>query len=119
MSKLALWGDETTGGNQLRPDSVGKYLSIYFCFVDLPEWFRSAEHGWFPIGVLPYSTLQNARGKYGGVLKAVFRMFFLGRRSFSSGFRVADGWGNAHVVQSKLLCMIQDEKAHKEAKARG
>ena len=47
---IAGYSDDTTPGNQLRPD-VGKSLQTYYwCFCEVPEHIRCRTWGWFPIG---------------------------------------------------------------------
>ena len=71
VNRVVFWGDETTGGNPLRPDSRTKFLCLYWSFLELPEWYRALDHGWMPIGYMKYDTLKHIVSGYSGVLKHV------------------------------------------------
>ena len=51
-SNLICWGDETTPGNALRPDSSTKVVALYFSFIEFPDYFRHGDYGWLPIGTV-------------------------------------------------------------------
>ena len=117
VGRLILWGDEIVTGNQLRPDAVGKFAAIYWTLGDFPEYFRSSDEGWFPVGVLEYEVLKNVSGGYAGVLKKLLHLIFTDIPSFKTGVRYSDGFrnGGTFICRCSLLCFIQDEKAHEEA----
>eukprot|EP00959_Pyramimonas_sp_CCMP1952_P141353 2958659-Pyramimonas_sp.AAC.2 len=49
VGTLVFWGDETTAGNQQRHDSRNKFVAVYWVFKELPEAWRTSDHGWFPL----------------------------------------------------------------------
>ena len=54
---IALYVDEVTPGNPLRPDTARKYQAVYWTFLQMPTWLRtrsSAGHfGWFTFAYIP------------------------------------------------------------------
>ena len=44
--KLALYNDETTPGNQKRPDNSRQLQAIYFTLLISPHWYRKRPQGW-------------------------------------------------------------------------
>eukprot|EP00959_Pyramimonas_sp_CCMP1952_P260944 5455916-Pyramimonas_sp.AAC.1 len=91
INDIAVWGDDVTCGNQLRPDSVTKYVSLYYTFVSLPEWFRSSEHGWLPLTFLKCDAMQFMKAKYSGLLKAVLNFMFTRTCNFTDGIDLPNG----------------------------
>lgn len=78
LSDIALWGDEVCSGNQLRPDDHNRHVLIYWTFHQLPSWWRSVDEGWFPLGSMAYTTIQDVKGKYSGLLRVVLKYVLLG-----------------------------------------
>ena len=71
VNRVVFWGDETVGGNPLRPDNRTKFLAVYWSFLELPDWYRVLDHGWIPIGFIKADTLKDVVSGYSGVLKHV------------------------------------------------
>ena len=113
VARISLWGDETVAGNPLRPDNANKFLAVYFSFTQLPGFFRTSDYGWWPIGVLHYEKVKELKCGYSTILKHTLEKMFLGTVSFSLGVMVPMS-GASKLLQGKLWCLVQDEKAHKD-----
>lgn len=77
-SNIALWGDEGTGGNPLRPDEHNKFLMLYMTFHEWPSYWRSLDEGWLPLGCISYAMLHRVKSKYSGVLRALLMYMLKG-----------------------------------------
>ena len=77
-SNIALWGDEGTGGNPLRPDEHNKFLMLYMTFHEWPSYWRSLGEGWLPLGCISYAMLHRVKSKYSGVLRALLMYMLKG-----------------------------------------
>ncbi len=76
IAEIAIWADEATSGNELRPDNHTKFFRMLWTITNLDEHFRSQDTGWFPIGIMRYDDLKRVRGHFSSVLGSVFRLFF-------------------------------------------
>ena len=112
-----LYSDETTPGNQLRPDSARESLCIYHTLRELPQWFRNRLHGWFVMGFLKTNVLHTVRGGLSTLMVRVVQILFTFRHkdySFGVGVRLPRGPGGPlFTFRAFLLCFMQDERAHK------
>ena len=111
---LAIYADETTPGNELRPDNGRKYYAVTWTFAELPQWFTTRNHGWFKFTYLPAETLENIRGGLPSVIKALIYKFF-SRDSFNfetTGVRVKTFASQQHF-QASFGFFSVDERACK------
>lgn len=115
--KLAIWHDETTCGNKLRPDAHRKFVALYWTLVDMPEWWRSTDFGWLPVGFLSYDTLKLVSADVSGVIKQFLRECFLHRRNFADGIELPHPVHGRWTLRARVSCVLADEKAHKELNA--
>ncbi len=112
--KIAFWFDDTTCGNKLRPDARRRFTACYWTICNLPEWWRSCDFGWLPIGFLSYDTLKMTACGFSSLFRCILSLFFTGATSFAAGFTVpAHGKGQL-FMRGHLCCFLADEKAHKE-----
>lgn len=108
---IAVWADETTSGNQQRHDMRRTFISFYLCICDIPQFFRSADHGWWPIGVLSYDSMKEVAGEASALMKYILRFFFTGSGNFADGARV--GRQSQFLLRGRLSAVLQDEKGIK------
>ena len=116
MATLSFYFDETTPGNQLRPDHGRSFYSIMWTIVDLPPWFISRVHGWFKFTYLPVDQLEEVKGGLPTVIKAMVYQFF-SQVSFNfetSGLNVMTPTGEKHF-QAEFGFFKIDERACKFA----
>ena len=112
VCNIVIWSDETTSGNQLRTDQRRTFLSFYWTICELPGFFKSSDHGWWPIGILSNDVVHDVAGQASGIMKAILRHFFIGDCSFTSGIRV-QLCGTHRTIKGRLAAVLQDEKGHK------
>eukprot|EP00959_Pyramimonas_sp_CCMP1952_P455820 9472168-Pyramimonas_sp.AAC.1 len=113
LANIVAWADETTSGNQQRPDMKRTFLSMYWSIADLPEFFRSSDHGWWPIGVLSHDSCKHVAGEVSGIMKHVLRFMFMGQNNFAAGISF-DVCGAMTTIRGRLAAVLQDEKGHKQ-----
>ena len=110
---LALYSDETTPGNQLRPDKSTELQCVYWCIPQLPDWFRVRELGWFHYGFLRTDIQDIVQGGMSGLLRIVLKHFYN-----PSGFNFEVGvlvslmsGGGTVLIKLDFMGFMQDEKA--------
>lgn len=70
-SRIVFWTDETSCGNKMRPDNRRRFIAVYFSWVDLPEYWRSCDYGWLPVGFLSYDTMRLVKSEVSGIMRVV------------------------------------------------
>ena len=76
-AELILYNDETTPGNQLRPDNAREQMCMYYSFKQFPDWFRSRKFGWFFFSSLKTSILETVVGGLSTLIAVVLKVFFM------------------------------------------
>ena len=112
---IVLYADETTPGNQMRPDDARETLCIHWTIKELPSWQRSRAHGWNPFGFLKSSVVDNIAGGLSALWVIILKFFFTGLLSFATGMRLPTPSGGHFLFQAIFACFLADEKAHKES----
>ena len=75
QATIAFYTDETTPGNNLRPDKGRSYEALLWTIAELPEFFRLRKHGWFKYGYMLSNTLKHIRGGMSAIVKAMLLNF--------------------------------------------
>ena len=116
LRKTALYTDEATPGNQLRPDNSRQVQNIYWTFLFFPHWFRRRKHGWWPVAIMKTVHQHRVLGDLSCVVKHVLRLFFSPDGfNLSVGMRIplrVYGRQEDTIIQVENGPMIQDLKAH-------
>ena len=69
------------------------FLSFYWSFCDLPDYFKNCDHGWWPVGILSHDSVKTIAGDASGIMRHILRFFFMGRHNFDVGVRLKMGGG--------------------------
>eukprot|EP00959_Pyramimonas_sp_CCMP1952_P433739 9082724-Pyramimonas_sp.AAC.1 len=112
-SGFLLYTDETTCGNQLRPDSRRKCQAMYFTHSAFPTWFRSRQDGWFVWAYVPCEIQGDLDGGLSTLFKLMLSDFFKSDHNFMDGIMLPCG-NEWFPLKCGIFAVIQDEKAHKE-----
>jgi len=110
---IVLYTDECTPGNQFRPDKSRETLCVYWTLKAFPHWYRTRVHGWMSFGFMKSSTLANVLGGMAALMVIILQAFFCNTLNFIDGIRLPGAQGVLFVFRAILLCLVQDEKAHK------
>ena len=46
----------------MRPDKGRKYYAFYWSFLELPDWFRASQVGWFPLCFVLVESVEKLAG---------------------------------------------------------
>eukprot|EP00959_Pyramimonas_sp_CCMP1952_P278741 5827962-Pyramimonas_sp.AAC.1 len=112
---IILYTDELNTGNPLRHDHSTKYQTVYWTCAWWPDWFRCRTQAWFVFTVIPLAIQNMIAGGLSCLLRCVLREFFDGAGGAGAGVALPTNSGEPIFVRMRLLCFLQDEKAHKEA----
>ncbi len=115
---LVLYTDETTPGNQMRPDSSREVMCLYYTLLQLPVWFRARNFGWMVFCCIKTNVMDKILGGLSQLVIFWLTIFFAGEvkaYSFTVGVRLPRGLrsGSVFLLRLVLICFVQDEKAHK------
>ena len=61
-SAVCVYMDDVRPGNAHRPDNGRTYLAWYYSFLDLPEWWRTSELGWFDLAFTMWEDCKDIQG---------------------------------------------------------
>ena len=61
-SAVCLYMDDVQPGNVLRPDHGRTYLAWYYTLLDLPEWWRTCDLGWFDLAFMLWEDCHDVQG---------------------------------------------------------
>ena len=105
---MALYLDEVTPGNPLRPDNRRRMTAMY---ASIMEWgpFLRTEEGWLTLGVIRSSLVKTVVGGMANIVRLLLAALFLGPTSLSTG-GVALGGRMVFIRCGRLLA---DEAAGK------
>ena len=112
-SGFLLYTDETSCGNQLRPDARRKCQALYFSHSALPTWYRARQDGWFAWAYVPAEVQNDIGGGLAQLFKTMCSDFFCGSHNFIDGIMLPSG-SEWFELKCGIFAVIQDEKAHKE-----
>ena len=116
VAGVVIYTDETTPGNQLRPDKSRELFTVYWSLKEFPPWFRARANGWLPFMYVKTKVVDQIVGGVSGLMKHVLRVFLTGPFNLATtGFPLKDPTGNRFNMRATLSAVLQDEKAHKEA----
>lgn len=99
-ANLIIYSDETTPGNQKRPDHGRSYEALLFTFKQLPSWFVCRKHGFFKFSFVMSSDLEQIDGGMPSLIKAMLYKFF-SRDGFNmkeTGCKFPTEAGEAHIT---------------------
>ena len=74
---LLLYADETTPGNNLRPDKGRAYEAITFTFKNLPHWFLVRKHGFFNFSFVSSADVPKIEGGLPRIIRPGARSAFV------------------------------------------
>ena len=111
---MALYFDELTPGNVLRPDNKRKTMAVYMSFVQLGHEALARTEMWFTIAVARTTLIRQTAGGWSHLLRLLLRYAFIGPDSFENGL-VVDVGGASHLLFARLSNIIADESALKDA----
>ena len=106
--RFALYADEITPGNPLRPDNKRKILAFYAGWVEMGDILR-LEESWMTIGVIRSSQCKDIPGGLSRVVAVLLRALFTGPESLNhAGIAVGQ-----HMLFSSFGRLLCDEAAGK------
>lgn len=111
---IVIYTDETTPGNQHRPDHARSYEAVLWTFKELPSWFKNRRHGWFKFGFVLSEVVSEVQGGIQEVVRKMIMTFF-DPSSFNfatTGMRLPTCSGSFHLKATFGFFML-DEKACK------
>ena len=110
--RISIYMDDVTPGNSLRADGGRKYVAIYWAMLNLPHWFLSSQHGWFPICMLPRKVYTKIRGGMSQLCAIMLRLFFApGAGNFIDGFVLTHAAQPGVLLKAKFCCWLADADA--------
>ena len=118
-ASISIYNDETTPGNQHRPDNARSYTALKWTLLDLPTWFRERKHGWFRFGYILTDDLVKMLGGPAALAVAMLLEFFPASSGFSfehTGMKLpeAEAGRQEYHFNAEFTFFIVDEKAGKE-----
>ena len=76
LGRVVLYVDEVIPGNNLRPDHARAFYSVFWLFLDYPDWLRSSAFGWHDLIVIKASVCEEIRGGISAVVACLLRVFW-------------------------------------------
>ena len=61
-ARIGIYVDDSRPGNNLRPDKGRKYYAYYWTSLELPDWFRASQVGWFPLCFVLQEAVEKVAG---------------------------------------------------------
>ena len=111
-----IYTDGATPGNVLRPDKGRSFIAVYWTILELPEFLRHRDLGWFPFGFLKATTLSKIPfdAPLSHVVSRILKVFFHPTDfNFAVGCRCIFG-GQDIFVRGNFKGFLGDELALKE-----
>ena len=116
LGRVVLYVDEVIPGNNLRPDHARAFYSVFWLFLDYPDWLRSSAFGWHDLIVIKASVCEEIRGGISAVVACLLRVFWgtaSGAYNMQTlGVRVASPRGD-RVLRAEFCVFLVDERAEK------
>jgi len=111
---IIMYSDEIKVGNVLRPDDGRAMECIYWTILQLPDWFRSRQHGWFSFLQIRSKYVAKLPGGMAFLWKKVLAIFFGEGWNFEKvGVRCPTSSG-FFIFRARFGAFLEDEKAIKE-----
>jgi hypothetical protein len=109
--KIILYIDEVRPGNPLRPEKSRTLQSIYWAFLEWPQWLLQRTGAWFIFGTLRSTFVAKFPGEVAFLMSRILDVFFpdLGC-SFSRGLNLTHN-GDSTYMTATLHGFLADEKA--------
>lgn len=76
QARIVMYSDETRPGNVHRPGHARQYECLQWTFAELPDWFRARKHGWFKLGYVTTSLVDQICGGMPALVKQILALFF-------------------------------------------
>ena len=121
LAEIVFYADETTPGNQLRPDKGRSYEAIFFTFKNLPSWFVTRKHGFFKFAFVLSEDVSRIEGGLPRITRAMLYKFF-DPESFhftTTGVAFPTGEGEANVNANFGFFCIDEDASHKIFEVKG
>ena len=119
-ARIGIYVDDSRPGNNLRPDKGRKYYAYYWTFLELPDWFRASQVGWFPLCFVLVESVEKIAGGLSRItallLEAMFSDAAMAFSFSTTGMRLPIGVPTAAYlwIRATFACFLADEKAFKE-----
>ena len=107
VGSIAWYNDEVKPGNNMRPDVARTYLNVYYCIVQLPDWFRVGLLGWWDMCCVSLKDLHTVKGGLAAVTNRLLEIFDFPMRVTVRTTGAEETW------ELNWECMCADEKAVK------
>ena len=112
--RIVLYFDGVNPGNPLAPDPQQLLQAIYWCFIDLPNWFLRRKEGWFCFSLTREIWIKDMPGEMSEFCKMVMLVFFAAvGDSFHKGITIQCG-AESVVLRATFGGFLADEKGLKE-----
>ena len=109
--KIILYIDEVCPGNPMRPEKSRTLQSIYWAFVEWPQWLLQRTGAWFIFGTLRSSLVEKMPGQVAYLMSRVLNVFFPDMGcSFGRGLSLTHN-GNSIYMTATFHGFLADEKA--------
>ena len=76
LPRIVIYHDETTPGNQHRPDHGRSYDAVLWAIAELPHFFRNRQHCFFKFAYVLSDDIAKIQGGIPVILKQVLLRFF-------------------------------------------
>ncbi len=112
--KMIIYIDEVKPGNPLRPDHGRGTQSIYWSFVEWPQWALQRSAVWLLLGVIRTSLVDDMPAGESGLMRHMLNICFQATSpSFILGI-VIPICAESIILRAVFGGFLADEKAHKE-----
>ncbi len=112
--RIVIYFDGVNPGNPLAPDPQQLLQAVYWCFVDLPNWFLRRKDGWFCFALTREIWIKDMAGEMSELCKMVMGVFFSAvGDSFHKGITIQCG-AESVVLRANFGGFLADEKGLKE-----
>ena len=126
VGRIALYVDEVVPGNNLRPDHARAFYSVFWLFLEFPDWFRSSAAGWYDLCTIKVSDVAKIDGGISAIVVHLMKLFWGivadGAWNMETlGLRVAGPRSEAGpqrwILHAKFAVFLVDERAEKSSPA--
>lgn len=115
-NNFILYHDSARPGNVLRPDKGRSYVAVYWTILELPEFLRHRDIGWFPFGFVRATILSKmpTAAPMSNLAARILKVFFHPTEfNFAVGCRCKFE-GRDVFIRGKFTGFLGDELALKE-----
>jgi len=117
LANICIYLDDTRPGNALNTGPRRSYYAIYWTILELPEWFRSGPHGWFPLCFVKVDDLKRINGYVSRIVALIMLLFFHPTEHNMERLGMSIPVGEAAPAawfRATFVAFVADEKAHAE-----